>query len=266
MYVGDSIAYETGAAVAYMLHGTGKATFHGATKGGMAICDWFPETRAPGGPGTFLDLETPPIPDLRALVMSVRPHAIVMQFWGNSWAFTPCMRGSNGQILTSGTPEYHERYRLDANHAMEIIRDAAAAAGIAMPKVLWVLQGPDRSNPARTLVLNANYLDLAQSWGNAFRSIDAGREVSMAAYYYEPGDRYGFAPFLPCYQYERDNGSCIDAFGGVAQIHKDGDDIHFCLGNTVKSGDWFGNCDAASPGLLRYALSIAGSVIGELGL
>jgi hypothetical protein len=268
LYVGDSIAYETGAVLAYILHAGGKASFRGATKGGMAICDWFPETRAPGGPGTFLDFETPPIPDLRQLVLDQRPHAIVMQFWGNSWDFTPCMRGDGGAgaPLTPGTPEYFDRYRDDAIRAMAIIQSAATAAGIAMPKVFWVLQGPDRGSPERPRILNTNYLALAQRWPDAFRAIDAGREVSMAAFYYDPGDRYDFAQFLPCYQYERDNGTCIDAFGGVAQIHRDSDDIHFCLGNTVKNSDWFGNCDVPSPGLTRYGLSVVGAVIRELGL
>src|SRR5688572_18159482 len=76
LYVGDSIAYETAAVVGYVLQASGRASFSGAAKGGTAICDWFPETRAPGGPGTFLTAEAPPIPDLRALVMRVRPHAV----------------------------------------------------------------------------------------------------------------------------------------------------------------------------------------------
>jgi hypothetical protein len=266
LLVGDSIAYETGAVVGWLINSTGKATFHGATKGGMAICDWFPETRAPGGPGSYLDLESPPVPNLRELVTTVRPHAIVMQFWGNSWNFTPCMRGADGSIVAAGTPEYYERYKRDAQHAMEIIRDAARAAAIAMPEVFWVLQGPDRANPARTRTLNNNYLALASSWGSAFNAVDAGREVSMAAFYYEPGDRYGFAQFLPCTDIERGNGTCVDAYGGVAQIHKTGDDIHFCLGTVVRQGDWFGNCDTASPGLLRFGLSIAGTVSTTLGL
>jgi hypothetical protein len=266
LLVGDSIAYETGAVVGWLVNSTGKATFHGATKGGMAICDWFPETRAAGGPGTFLDFESPPVPNLRDLVTTIRPHAIVMQFWGNSWEYTPCMRGPNGQILAAGTADYYERYRRDANHAMEIVRDAARAAAIPMPKVFWVLQGPDRGTPARTRTLNGNYLGLASSWGSAFRAIDAGRDVSLAANYYQPGDRYGFSQYLPCTEIERGNGTCIDAYGGVAKIHKDGDDIHFCLGNVIKQADWFGNCDTGSPGVLRYGLSIAAGVSSALGL
>lgn len=266
LLVGDSIAYETGAVVGYLVNATGKATFHGATKGGMAICDWFPETRAPGGPGSFLDWESPPVPNLRDLVTSTRPHAIVMQFWGNSWDFTPCMRDADGRILAPGSDAYYARYRDDANRAMQIIRDAARVASIAMPKVLWVLQGPDRANPRRTRILNEHYAELGAAWGAALETIDAGREVSLAANYYQPGDRYGFSQYLPCTQIERDNGTCIAAYGGVAQLHKDGDDIHFCLGNVVKQANWYGNCDTASPGLLRYGLSIAAELISVLGL
>jgi len=257
IYVGDSIAVETSPVLQWIMAASG-VTYAHSTLGGMAICDFFPETEAPGGPGTFRLLHNPPPPNLYDLVRFMQPQVVALQFWGNSWQFTPCMRDANGAILGPGTPGYYAKYAHDADRAMTIIRDAAASVGAPMPKVLWVLQGPDRGNPSRPRILNDSYAALGARWPTA-RTIDAGREVSLAANYWNPGDRYGWSQWLPCTQLERDGGQCNPAFGGVAQIHRDDDPLHFCLGTIVNDG-----CDTLSPGIGRYGLAIAAAVNAAL--
>lgn len=251
VYVGDSISVETNAVVkeAALARGYGYAA---STKGGMAICDFFPETES--GAGTFRTFTEPVPPNLYDLVASMKPHVVVMQFWGNSWTYTPCMKVDD-EALAPGSDAYYARYAADAQRAMEIVKSAADAGGFAAPRVLWVLQGPDKGNAERTRVLNASYIALAQTWPNA-GTIDAGREVSMAANYYEPGDRYAWTQWLPCTQLERDTDHCDSAYGGVAKIHKDDDPTHFCLGAV----DDEGVCDTWSPGIHRYGLAIAAAI------
>ena len=253
IYLGDSISVETNAVVHWVVAASG-ATYARSTLGGMAICDFFPETEAPGGPGTYRLLQKPVPPNLADLVRFMQPQVVALQFWGNSWQFTPCMRDEAGQILAPGTPAYYARYARDANRAMEIIRDAAASVGAPMPEVLWVLQGPDRGNPARPRILNDSYRALSATWPTA-RTVDAGREVSLAANYWDPGDRYGWSAWLPCTQFERDSGHCNPAYGGVAQIHKETDSLHFCLGSVTN-----GNCDTWSPGVYRYGLAVGDAI------
>lgn len=257
IYVGDSISVETNPVVQWIM-AAGGVTYGRSNLGGMAICDFFPETESPGGVGTFRQLQSPVPPNLRDLVRFVQPQVVAMQFWGNSWQFTPCMQDANGQILAPGTPGYYAKYAQDAQRAMVIIRDAAASVGAPMPIVLWVLQGPDQGNPSRPQVLNNMYAALGATWPTA-RTVDAGREVSLAANYWNPGDRYGWSQWLPCTQLERDTSHCNPAYGGVAQIHKDSDPLHFCLGTIVN-----GNCDVWSPGIFRYGLAIAGAIDAAL--
>jgi hypothetical protein len=257
VYLGDSISVETSPVLQWIMAASG-VTYAHSTLGGMAICDFFPETEAPGGPSTFRLWHDPVPPNLYDLVRFMQPQVVALQFWGNSWQFTPCMRDANGEILGPGTAGYYAKYAHDANRAMEIIRDAAASVGAPMPTVLWVLQGPDRGNPARPRILNDSYAALGATWPTA-RTVDAGREVSLAANYWNPGDRYGWSQWLPCTQLERDGGQCNPAFGGVAQIHRDDDPLHFCLGTIVNE-----SCDTVSPGIARYGLAIAAAINAAL--
>jgi len=257
-YVGDSIAFETSSVIAEALadHDLRYTT---SAKGGMAICDYLPETEAVGGPGTFRTFEAPVPPNLHDLLVSAQPDVVVMQFWGNSWQFTPCMKGPDDVALAPGSEAYYTRYAADAERAMVVIRDAAASVKRPMPIVLWVLQGPDKGMPERTARLDAIYAALSDRWDSA-GTIDAGREVSQAANYYEPGDRYGYSQWLPCTALERETDHCNPAYGGTAQIHKDDDPIHFCLGAVDASGV----CDTWSPGIHRYALAISAAIVDEL--
>lgn len=252
IYVGDSIAVETRSVLGTEMAAANLRFAH-SVKGGMAICDYFPEVEAEGGAGTFRTWDG--LPNLHDLVVSAKPGVVVMQFWGNSWQYTPCMNGPDDVALAPGSDAYFDHYAADAERAMVIIRDAAASANISMPTVSWVLQGPDKGRPTRPERLNAIYTALAARWDTA-DVIDAGHEVSLAANYYEPGSRYGFTQWLPCTTLERDTDHCDPSFGGVAKIHKDDDDVHFCLGAVNDAGV----CDTWSPGIYRFALAISASV------
>jgi hypothetical protein len=253
LYVGDSIAWETSPVVRYFLTSANKAVVTVAAKPGLAICDYFP------GTPSLREWGDPHPPDLYAAVRASKPQAVAMQFWGNSWDLTPCMKDAAGVILQPGTQAYYARYASDAAKAMQFIRDAATSVNIPMPKVLWVMQGPDHANAARPRILNEAYAALRSSWSTV-TTVDAGREVSLAANYFSPGDRYGWTQFLPCSSFEVSVQKCPAS--GFVQLHKDGDDIHFCLGTV----DTAANCSIWSPGLVRYGLKIVDAVNVSLGL
>ncbi|MBA3540765.1 MAG: hypothetical protein H0T79_14230 [Deltaproteobacteria bacterium] len=239
LYIGDSIARETSSLVRGLLVETGKVTYAESVADGIAICDVFPEAVAAERAAER--------PDLAELVTATQPDLVVMQFWGTQRS--PCMSD-----LDPRTRAYHARYAEDAERAMTIIADAS---GPHMPQVLWVLQGPDREHPMRPQVLNESYRDVAARWPTA-RPVDAGREVSLAATDRD-GDRYGWSDVLPCTEYERFTGHCA---ADVAQIHKPGDDVHFCLAEVSPSGA----CDVWSPGVMRFGFAIVASVTDALEL
>jgi hypothetical protein len=251
LYVGDSIAAETRDTVKWWTWVTGKAEFANSIFPGMAICD-------------FLEGKPDALPEemrLKSAVRRHRPHLVILQFWGN--ALTPCMHptaDSSGVV----TEAYYNQYFWDALNAVEHIRDAAADAGIPKPRLLWVLQGPDKALRERTARLNRTYAFVAEQSGD--RTSDAGFEVSMAAYPYEGShDRYEWTQFLPCSAFEHQMGYCTypDRFGGVAQIHHDDDPTHFCLGGVA---DFMLTCAATSPGIYRYGMRIAGDANAWLGI
>jgi hypothetical protein len=247
LYVGDSLAAETLNTVAWWTQITGKAQLSSSIFPGMALCDFLD-----GKPAGMA-----PEAKLRAQVRTVRPHLVILQFWGN--AFTQCMAGTG-----VGTEAYYNQYFWDSLNAILQIEAGAADAGIPRPGILWVLQGPDSGNRDRTRRLNDGYAFAAAFRGD--RTSDAGWDVSMAAYPYPnaPHDRYQWTQFLPCTDFERQVGYCThpQAYGGVTQLHKTGDAVHFCLGNTFL----FFNCDAISPGILRYGMRIAHDANVWLGL
>lgn len=248
LFVGDSLAAETLELVKQLTEGTQKAQLSHSIFPGLAICD-FLEGKPAGMPAAE---------KLRAKVRAVRPHLVILQFWGN--AFTDCIKDT-----AFASEPYYERYFWDALNAVNQIEAGAADARAPKPRVLWALQGPDAGSPARPRRLNEGYESVARSRGG--RTSDAGRGLSMAAYPYADGtaqDRYGWTQFLPCTDFERGNGLCTrpEAYGGVTQLHKDGDQVHFCLGAT----DNFFGCDRPSPGLVRYGMQLAADAVGWLGL
>lgn len=277
LYVGDSISFETRDMVQFFVTWGGKAEFAYIGFGGAAICDVI------GNHNEFLDATN----KLAYQVSHFRPHIIVLSFWGNvKWLSQCAPDGQNG--AGRGTIAFYDQYRADAHAAAaEIMSAAAATPGAPTPKIRWVLQGPDKNNKEVSRTLNGIYTQLASETPSSSALIDAGYEVSMAAYPYAqiPDGRYTWTQHLPCTTIERGTAYCTnpEAFGGVTRLHKDFinpytggqavDDVHFCLdaqldpatGANVPDPDpW--HCNTPSPGVLRFGMRVAGEINQALGI
>ncbi|SEG88974.1 hypothetical protein SAMN05444920_106349 [Nonomuraea solani] len=247
LYVGDSLATETAAALTYFLHTSGRSAVTVAARPEAALCDFLDGARS----GIPADGRLP------ALVDQVRPRLVVLQFWG----FVSECTGAK-----FGTGPYFDHYYEAARRAVEQIKQGYAeyATGeTTPPKIMWVLQGPDKSDPNRALRLNRDvYQRLVNDLGEG-HVIDAGREISMEVYFYKhiPKGRYTWTQYLPCNEEERLYDLCTlpEAFGGVARIHPEKSEYPLCLA-PEKSG----HCMVRSPGVIRYSRAIAEAVLRTL--
>jgi hypothetical protein len=252
LYLGDSLVTETRNVVSFFVHRTGAAGVVAASHPGVSICDYLA-----GGTGGSL---VPAEHKLPVLVKTVQPRVIALQFGMSSPGPARCIGPD-----PPGTDGYYRRWWLDAQQAVRQVTEAARDAGIARPKLVWVLQGPARDNPQWVRRLNE---EIFSAIANAHDDLvsNAGWSVSMAAFPYEsvPDGRYRWVQFLPCTDPERQYGYCTAprAFGGVTQLHRDGDDVHFCLGTMTGSPP---SCDTTSPGLVRYGGLIADTLVRYLG-
>lgn len=164
--------------------------------------------------------------------------------------------------------DYYAKYARDAEAAVTEIESAARDAGLARPRILWALRGPDAGDRDRPRRLNETYAATAAR--HADRTSDAGWTVSMAAYPYDnqPHDRYQWTQFLPCNDWERATNDQLqlcthpEAYGGVTQLHRDDDSVHFCLGETYL----FFDCNAPSPAIDRYGMRVARDSSSWLGI
>ena len=271
LYVGDSISFETRDTVTFFVAGTGKADVRYIGIGGSAICDVI------GNETRWLDAYN----KLARQVREFRPHIIALTFWGNPVGYSKCAPPDRG------SDSFYERYLSDARAAVQEIRTAATAAGIGQPMIRWVLQGPDKSNKEISRRMNQIYQQVAGESPNS-GTIDAGHEVSMAAYPFGsvPDARYTWTEFLPCTAIERGTAFCTEpqAYGGVTRLHKqqrnpwtnaiEPDAIHFCLDGHLdaQTGQQLINdpdpwrCDNASPGVLRFGLRVAADINAALGI
>ncbi|UNO43463.1 SGNH/GDSL hydrolase family protein [Streptomyces sp. MST-110588] len=246
LYLGDSLAMENQQVLAEQVRASGRSVLRSAPYSGTTLCDYL--AGPAGGEAKSL---VPARDKAAALVRAVRPRVVVLQFWGNSWGFTPCMGA-----IAAGTPEYYARYAADARTLTEQIAAAARNTGIPRPKIIWVAQGPDAFRPGRVRRVNAIYRAQAAATGDLVA--DAGGEVSPA------GDRYAWARELPCNAYERAHPAyCTrpDRDGGTAQLHRPDDALHFCLAPTTTTPR---PCPVRSPGIVRYCRAIAATVDGYL--
>ncbi|MCX5206363.1 SGNH/GDSL hydrolase family protein [Streptomyces sp. NBC_00237] len=238
LYLGDSIAMESQVALGDAVAAGGRATVHSAPYSGTTLCDYLT-----GRPSGSL------VPDkdkAAALVATHRPRAVVLQFWGNSWGFTPCMNN-----IPQGSGRYYTRYAQDAEALTEQIAGAARRAGIPRPRIIWVLQGPDAFSSDRTRRVNELYQARAAASGDAVA--DAGKAVSPS------GGRYDWRRSLPCNAEERNRrGACRN---GLAALHRDDDPLHFCLAPTTSTPR---PCPAPSPGITRYTQAIASAVASHV--
>ncbi|MGW7415393.1 SGNH/GDSL hydrolase family protein [Streptomyces sp. NPDC054863] len=234
LYLGDSLAMESQVVLGDHIESGGRATVHSAPYSGTTLCDYL-TGRATGS-------LVPPQDKAAALVAAHRPRAVVLQFWGNSWGFTPCMDN-----IVQGSAEYYTRYAKDAEALTEQIALAARSAGIPRPRIVWVLQGPDAFSADRTRRVNDLYRARASASGDTVA--DAGDAVSA------PGERYVWRQRVPCNAEERTSpGQCGN---GLATLHRDDDPLHFCLAPTTPKAR---PCPVVSPGIVRYSRAIAAVV------
>ncbi|HZF93211.1 SGNH/GDSL hydrolase family protein [Streptomyces sp.] len=232
LYLGDSLAMENQRVLGQELRRELRADYTSAPYSGTTLCDYLE--------GTGARSLVPAADKAAALVRSVRPDVVVLQFWGNAWGYTPCMGG----ITYDASPDrYLERYAADAERLAEQI---AAAGGQRRPRLVWVLQGPDPITPERVRKVNAVYAERAAAGGDLVA--DAGRAVSPAS------GRYTWTRFLPCTAWERAHPDyCTEPGSGRTALHRDDDYLHFCLAPTTSTPK---PCPVRSPGVLRIAREI----------
>ncbi|GAB3648708.1 hypothetical protein GCM10028832_36470 [Streptomyces sparsus] len=238
LYLGDSLGMETQKELGRRITERGHA-YRSAPYSGTTLCDYLEGRK---------DNSLVPAEDkAAALVRDFRPSVVVLQFWGNSWGYTPCMRQTQ-----SDTPAYYARYAADARALTKEITAAAGTAGLDRPTIVWVLQGPDAMNPDRVRKVNEFYTAHAAATSDLLS--DAGARVSPA------GGRYTFAERLPCTAAERSRAGFCE--GGTARMHRADDPLHFCLAPTTSTPK---PCPVPSPGIARYTRAIAATVNAHLG-
>ncbi|MEU9882234.1 SGNH/GDSL hydrolase family protein [Streptomyces phaeochromogenes] len=240
LYLGDSLAMENQKVLGGLMRDELKARYTSAPYSGTTLCDYLE--------GTGKDSLVPPKDKAAALVRTLRPDFVVLQFWGNAWGYTPCMDG-----ITHGKArdKYFARYTADARRLTDQI---AGAAGGGRPKVVWVLQGPDAFTPDRVQRVNAIYERQAAVSGDLLA--DAGKAVSPAS------ARYTWTQYLPCTAYEREHTPyCTQPDRGRTALHLDDDYLHFCMVATTTTPK---PCPVRSPGILRITRAITRAVAAQL--
>lgn len=238
LYLGDSLAMENQEVLGEELRGQLRADYTGAPYSGTTVCDYLEGTA---------DRSLVPASDkAAALVRELRPDYVVLQFWGNSWGYTPCMGG----ITYDGSRDrYLERYAADVRRLTDQIRSAGGKNG---PRIVWVLQGPDPVSPDRVRRVNTLYERRAAGSGDLVA--DAGGTVSPA------GARYTWTQYVPCDAYERAHPDhCTEPGRDRTALHLDDDPLHFCLAPTTSEPR---PCPVPSPGIRRIAREIT-RVIAE---
>ncbi|MEW2388707.1 SGNH/GDSL hydrolase family protein [Streptomyces venezuelae] len=239
LYLGDSLAMENQNVLGQQLKDRLGARYKSAPYSGTTLCDYLD--------GTGEDSLVPDKDKAAALVRAQRPDYVVLQFWGNAWGYTPCMKGIT---YDKRRAEYFDRYAADARRLAAQIR----GAGGGRTRVVWVLQGPDPITPDRVRRVNAIYQ--AQARASDGLVADAGKAVAPGA------DRYTWVEKLPCTAYERDHAAyCTEPGAGLTALHRDKDYLHFCLApTTAKSRP----CPVRSPGIRRMAEAVTSRVAADL--
>jgi hypothetical protein len=238
LYLGDSLATESQRVLGQELRRDLRAKYTAAPYSGTTVCDYLE--------GTGARSLVPDRDKAAALVRSLRPDVVVLQFWGNAWGYTWCM---DGITYADSRTEYFERYAADVERLTEQI---AAAGGAKRPRIVWVSQGPDAITPDRVRRVNEIYARQAAASGDVVA--DAGKAVSPA------GARQTWAQYLPCTAYEHEHPDyCTQPGRDRTALHLDDDYLHFCLAPTTSTPR---PCPVRSPGILRIAREIT-RVLGE---
>lgn len=238
LYLGDSLAMEAQNVLGAELRGRLRAAYTSAPYSGTTVCDYLE--------GTGERSLVPDADKAAALVRAHRPDFVVLQFWGNSWGYTPCM---DGITHDAGPRAYFDQYTADLDRLTSQI---AAAGGEHRPRIVWVLQGPDPITPDRVRKVNALYEERAGAAGDLVA--DAGRTVSA------DGARYTWVRQLPCTAYERAHPDyCTDPGRDRTALHREDDYLHFCLAPTTSTPK---PCPVRSPGILRMAQEVTRVIRG----
>ncbi|QEU93014.1 SGNH/GDSL hydrolase family protein [Streptomyces kanamyceticus] len=239
LYLGDSLAMENQDVLGAQLKDRLGARYRSAPYSGTTLCDYLD--------GTGEDSLVPDKDKAAALVRAQRPDYVVLQFWGNAWGYTPCMKGIT---YDKQRGKYFDRYAADARRLASQIR----GAGGERTRVVWVLQGPDAITPDRVRRVNGIYEAQARASGDLVA--DAGKAVAPAS------DRYTWVEKLPCTAYERENSEyCTERGSGRTALHLEDDFLHFCLApTTAKSRP----CPVRSPGIRRMTSAVTERVATDL--
>jgi hypothetical protein len=241
LYLGDSLAMESQQVLGQSLREEVNARYTSAPYSGTTLCDYLE--------GTGERSLVPPADKAAALVRSLRPDFVVLQFWGNSWGYTPCM---DGITYDKEPATYFKRYEADMKRLTEQISDAG---GARRPRIVWVSQGPDPITPERIRSVNALYK--AQAAASHDLLADAGRTVSPAT------GRYTWAQYLPCTAYEHDHPAyCTEPGRDRTALHRDDDYLHFCLAPTTSTPK---ACPVRSPGIVRITREITRVIADRVG-
>ncbi|QIB44597.1 SGNH/GDSL hydrolase family protein [Streptomyces aureoverticillatus] len=236
LYLGDSLAMENQDVLGTLLRDQLGARYTSAPYSGTTLCDYLE--------GTGEDSLVPDKDKAATLVRELRPDYVVLQFWGNAWGYTPCMKGIT---YDKARQRYLARYEADARRLTDQITEAARDAGVRRPKVVWVSQGPDAITPDRVRHVNGIYRQQATATGDLVS--DAGKAVSPAS------ARYTWAEKLPCTAWERAHPEyCTDRADGRTSLHRAKDDyLHFCLAPTTPKSR---PCPVRSPGIRRIGQAV----------
>lgn len=235
LYLGDSLAMEAQDVLGGRLERSARVdAYTSEPVAGVTVCDYLQ-----GRPGrSLVKAEN----KAAALVREREPGVVVLQFWGNTWGYTPCMEG-----VEWGTSAYYERYAADLRALTRQIADAAREADVPRPRIVWVQQPPDALHPERIDRVNELYERQAAASGDLLA--DGGREL-------RDGDGR-WTQYLPCNDHERRTAGLCTGPGDTARLHLDDDPLHFCLAPTPEGGR---PCPAKSPGLERYSRAVADEV------
>ncbi|MDN3024321.1 SGNH/GDSL hydrolase family protein [Streptomyces sp. S.PB5] len=237
LYLGDSLAMEAQDVVGRELRRDLRAKYTGKPYSGTTVCDYLE--------GTGAKSLVPDRDKAAALVRTLRPDFVVLQFWGNAWGYTWCMDG----ITHAEQPTtYFKRYKADMTR---LTAQITKAGGGHRPRIVWVAQGPDPITPDRVRRVNELYAEQAAASDDLVA--DAGAKVSA------PGARYTWVQYLPCTAYEREHSAyCTQPGRDRTALHLDKDYLHFCLAPTTSTPK---PCPVPSPGIARIAREIT-RVIG----
>ncbi len=211
---GDSLGMQAAPFLQYLAGASGVSTLLRAYNG-WAICD---------------DLQT-----MASDAATLHPSVAVIEFSGN--AMTQCMSG-----YTMGTTPYYDKYKADAQQAIDIFRNSGIPVVLIGPPIsAWA------NLSANLDFLNQIYQSLAEA-NPGVTYADAGQAVLADG---------KFTLTLPCLPFE----PCTGLAG--TNVVRSPDGVHFCPDGTATTQGWYSLCDVYSSGAFRFALSMLAASSGH---